>query len=57
MKRVLIVEDEQMTAGLLKQTVDACKGILQLWSTPLREFAASVASPFPYDCALFDIEL
>lgn len=57
-KHVLIVEDEELTAGLLKQTIDALEGfsatIVDCKEDVVRECAQS---PFRYDCALFDVEI
>jgi len=58
MKKVLIVEDEEMTAGLLQQAVDHLEGFESKVIDSLQEVQAEcAANPFPYDCALFDVEI
>ena len=57
-KHVLIVEDEEMTAALLKQTVDALEGFSATICDCKEDVARECARiPFGYDCVLFDVEI
>lgn len=58
MRKVLIVEDEEMTAGLLRQAVENLDGYEATVVDSLQDVRSQCAiAPFPYDCALFDIEI